>query len=136
MCRNAREGRFCWNREKDSGHPLPKAFCCSDRRKWWGQPLLLDENLGLDPAAVAPEKRLRSRRWKKNDFGPFFDVVVRRMLSSTCQMVKRERCEDMTSDRTRGNGATKFPRATPLSRDPPVASCQRVSTTGPLLPIL
>ena len=78
----------------------------------------VDENPGLDPAAAAPEKRVKSQNVEEDEIGPFLDVVVCRMLSSTCQLVKRKRSEHMTSGGARGNGATKFPRATPLSRDP------------------
>ena len=78
------------------------------------------EKTGLDPAAAAPEKRLRSQNVEEDEIGPFLDVVVRRKLSSTCQLVTRKRSENMTRGGARGNGATKFPRATPLSRDPPL----------------
>ncbi len=117
MCHDTEDGRFWWNQEEGNSRQSPKALCCSDRRRRWGHPPI-DENLGLDPAAVAPEKRVKSQRWKKNEFGLSLDVVVHRMLSSTCQMVKWKGSEHMSSGEAHGNGATKFPRAMPLSHDP------------------
>ncbi len=63
-------------------------------------------------------KSLQSRFGNARAIGRFSVVGIPGNVSRTCQLVRVDSCENVTSDEARGRRATNSPRAPPLSRDP------------------
>jgi hypothetical protein len=76
-----------WSKSTEKEARRAETLWSSAQREKAGVIPSMDEHLGVHPPTVAPEKRVKPQRW---NFGRFFDVVVHSMLSSTCQLVKRE----------------------------------------------
>jgi len=96
-----------------------RAFWSSSQKEKEGPSCPLAK-IGRCSSSCCPREMGEIPKWgRKMISGPFLEVVVCWKLSNACQLVKRDRGEHMTSDGAHGEGATKSPRAPPLSRDPP-----------------
>ncbi len=101
-CSRAGSGRLVKSRKERQQFPVAMSPLLLRQREKVRSSSPVGEKTGLDPAAAAPEKHLRPQNVEEDEIGPFLDVVVRRKLSSTCQLVKRKRSENMTSGRACG----------------------------------
>ncbi len=71
VCRDAGNGRFCKNRGRRQRSPAARDLLLLRQKEKVRSSSPVDEDQGLDPAAVAPEKRVRSQIVTRMKLGRF-----------------------------------------------------------------
>ena len=99
--------------------PVARGLLLLKQKERRGQPARLSEKTGAGSGGGRSLEACEVPIRGSDEIGPFPGVEVRGRMSATCQLVKLDRNERMTSGGAHGKEATISPRAPPLSRDPP-----------------